>query len=60
MLDTDAIAAVREAARHKLNGEAKGFDLQTAIRAEFANAGEHCHGKTTRPPFVETAIAQKR
>jgi GT2 family glycosyltransferase/glycosyltransferase involved in cell wall biosynthesis len=38
VLDTEAIAALREAAHHRLNGKATGFDVPAAIRAEFANA----------------------
>jgi hypothetical protein len=36
VLDTEAIGALREAARHAITGEA--FDLEGALRAEFANA----------------------
>ena len=38
VMDTEAIAALREFARRKMLGEAAGFDLQAAIRTEFANA----------------------
>ena len=38
VLDTEAIGALREAARHRLDGKAGDFDLQAAIRAECANA----------------------
>jgi glycosyltransferase involved in cell wall biosynthesis len=37
VLDTEAISAVREAARHRLNGDVEVFDLQAAIRIECDN-----------------------
>jgi GT2 family glycosyltransferase/glycosyltransferase involved in cell wall biosynthesis len=43
VLDTEAIAALRTAAQATLSGEADSFDLDAAIRAEFANASV-CQG----------------
>ena len=38
VLDTEAIAALRQAARHRLPGQQAEFDLDAAIRQEFTNA----------------------
>lgn len=38
VLDTEAIAAIREAQRHRLTGQEGTFDLEAAIRKEFASA----------------------
>jgi GT2 family glycosyltransferase len=43
ILDTEAIVALRAAAQAELSGDAKDFDLDVAIRAEFANASV-CQG----------------
>ena len=39
VLDTEAIGALREEARFKLHSPDGAFDLDTAIRQEFSNAG---------------------
>jgi GT2 family glycosyltransferase len=41
VLDTEAITALREAARHRLSDQPAEFDLEASIRKEFANA-HHC------------------
>jgi GT2 family glycosyltransferase len=38
VLDTEAIATLREAVRRRVSGDETGFDLGAAIRGEFANA----------------------
>jgi O-antigen biosynthesis protein len=45
VLDTEAIAALRQAARHRLPGQEADFDLEAAILKEFANA-HHCQNIT--------------
>ena len=45
VLDTEAIAALRQAARHCLPGQESEFDLDAAILTEFANA-HHCQNIT--------------
>jgi O-antigen biosynthesis protein len=45
VLDTEAIVALRQAARHRLPGQELEFDLEAAILKEFANA-HHCQNIT--------------
>jgi GT2 family glycosyltransferase len=45
VLDTEAITALREAARHRLPGQEAEFDLEASVLKEFANA-HHCQNIT--------------